>query len=332
MVHPLANKMLCATVTEFDDNGLVTTKNVPKYLNWLHKEQGLSGVFTSGTSGESMSCSLQERKEICKAWVDARNAAHLTSDDFAIVMHVTCQSVVESKELAAYAESVGADAIAVMSPSFFKPANAAQLAKFVGEVASACPSTDCLYYHFPTITNCTVLASDFFKAAIPTVPTLSGMKFTSIDIVDYGTCCSLDQDNKMAFLPGYENMTMGYLPFHASRGAYGGVSLGFNVMGKMFRELISLASVAGNTESGPPPNKKAKTSKSVSTEDVSKALELQKSSRDFFDACTEFGMLQTFKHALVLAKVFDSDNMRAPHDNLTDEQRQKIPVKMKAWL
>ena len=51
----------CAVVTEFASSGAVTTKNVDRYAAHL-KREGCVGVFVCGTSGESMSLSVDERE------------------------------------------------------------------------------------------------------------------------------------------------------------------------------------------------------------------------------------------------------------------------------
>ena len=95
--------------------------------------------------------------------------------------HIGCDSLESARTLAAHAESLsGVDAIAGMAPSFFRPTSAAALVDFLAPVAAAAPNTPFFYYHFPSITNCTVNASEFFKEAKETgrIPTLAGMKYT----------------------------------------------------------------------------------------------------------------------------------------------------------
>ena len=97
------------------------------------------------------------------------------------VQHIGCDSLESARALAAHAEALsGVDAIAGMAPSFFRPTSAAALVDFLAPVAAAAPGTPFFYYHFPTITNCTVNASEFFKEAKETgrIPTLAGMKYT----------------------------------------------------------------------------------------------------------------------------------------------------------
>ena len=97
------------------------------------------------------------------------------------VQHIGCDSLESARALAAHAEALsGVDAIAGMAPSFFRPTSAAALVDFLAPVAAAAPGTPFFYYHFPTITNCTVNASEFFKVAKETgrIPTLAGMKYT----------------------------------------------------------------------------------------------------------------------------------------------------------
>ena len=61
--------------------------------------------------------SIEERKALLAAWVAASGA------ELVVIAHVGCESLVETKELAAHAQAVGASAISVMPPVFFKPSS-----------------------------------------------------------------------------------------------------------------------------------------------------------------------------------------------------------------
>lgn len=88
---------------------------IPQYAAHLAQSEGVRGVFICGTTGESLvrdtgpwcllltvslsvqSLTLDERKQLCEAWVKAA-APH----KLAVVAHIGCDSVEEAKQLAAH--------------------------------------------------------------------------------------------------------------------------------------------------------------------------------------------------------------------------------------
>lgn len=50
----------------------------------------------------------------------------------------------------------------------------------------------------------TVLMEDFIKAAMPKIPTLAGLKFTSIDLFDLGRCLVLAEEKIQILFGGDE--------------------------------------------------------------------------------------------------------------------------------
>jgi dihydrodipicolinate synthase/N-acetylneuraminate lyase len=107
-----------------------------------------------------------------------------------VVIHIGAESLVDARELAAHAESIGADAIASLAPSYFRPATVEALVDFLAEVAAAAPKTPFYYYHFPGMNHVTFKTSAVLLAARKSgkIPTLKGAKFTDIDTEDEAIC------------------------------------------------------------------------------------------------------------------------------------------------
>src|SRR5947209_496998 len=87
----------------------------------LLRASSVKGVFIGGTTGESLSLTVAERMELTEAWREALGEA------MPIVVHVGCNSLPEARTLAAHAAKCNASAIAVMAPSFFRPAQLDEL-------------------------------------------------------------------------------------------------------------------------------------------------------------------------------------------------------------
>ncbi|CAM9265358.1 unnamed protein product, partial [Ectocarpus fasciculatus] len=310
--------LYAATVTEFDPiTGAPVCGNIERYMAYLVQEQACDGAFVNGTSGESMSLSNQERKDILSAWQGARVKLEL---DFKLIAHVGCNSLSEARDLAEHAQRIGADAIAVMTPNFFKPASASILVEYLAAVASAAPQTPCLYYHFPAVTGVSIPAADIVRLSLASAsfPTFAGMKFTSVDMVDYGNCCSADPDGKLAFLPGYEGQTIAYLPYHAGRGCYGAVGLLFSVLGTLHKDMSLFAGLHWE--------------RALTADDMKTALELQEECRTFLSFASKYGIFATVKETLLLKGIIKSAVMRLPQESLSEESVKRLKVDLETFL
>jgi len=231
--------MMAPTMSEFEEKTQrLVTKNIAAYARHLVKT-GVRGVFCCGTCGESMTLSEAERKLILEAWIDARNILKLP---LIIIAQVGCESLTAACNLAHHAQLVGADAVACMIPTFFKPDSAKEGAAFTAKVAAAAPGTHFLFYQFPDIVQNKMKACDWLRIAADTIPNLAGMKFTSLDCSDYASMCAQDPENKYAFLPGYEDSYTAFVAYNNSTGRrFGGVGLLANFLNLLHVRYIEIA-------------------------------------------------------------------------------------------
>mmetsp|Transcript_73772 Transcript_73772/g.146257 ORF Transcript_73772/g.146257 Transcript_73772/m.146257 type:complete len:348 (+) Transcript_73772:73-1116(+) len=315
--HTLASRCFAAAVQEVDESGNVTVRNTASYIRYLHEQQNCTAAFICGTTGEGSSMTFEERKAVTYGWLCARSSVGLSSDAFAILVVVGFESIKASRELAALCEQAGVDGIAVMPPTFNKPKNATEVVDYLAEIASAAPSTPFLYYHFPDRTGCSVTAHSIIQEALSSpsrLPTLVGLKFGSLDVLDYGLMCDMDTEHKLALLPGLEASLLPLINYHSNRGSFGFVAATVSVFGHVLHRIVDLAGL----------HNKAKVSKA----DLQTAVELQGLVRAYMKKASEFGWTQTIKHCLVLAGVLQSDRMLAPLKQLTDEQRSIIATEI----
>ena len=66
-----------------------------------------------------------------------------------MINHVASNSIVDSIELARHSTTLGAHAIAVAAPSYFKPGNEQEIANFIHAIAREVPTLPVYYYHIP---------------------------------------------------------------------------------------------------------------------------------------------------------------------------------------
>ena len=119
--------MVAATFTPMDENGDVNLSVIEKYADWIASTP-IKGVFVCGTTGEFSSLTIDERKLILEKWVASAGKR------FKVIAHVGSNCQRSAMELACHAEKAGADAIASIAPSFFKPGTVDELIDFFAPV------------------------------------------------------------------------------------------------------------------------------------------------------------------------------------------------------
>ncbi|RMX50672.1 hypothetical protein pdam_00021430 [Pocillopora damicornis] len=195
------------------------------------------GKQVAGTTGESTLLTVEERKILAEKWIevgkDSEQRQFLLSRFEHIIIHVGTSNLKDSQELARHSENNRATAIALMATSFFTPKSVDDLVEYVRLVADCAPNTPLFYYHIPAWTHIPFLMEDFLKAAIPKIPTLAGVKFTSGDMFDLGRCLILE-DQRFSIMFGGDEILISAL----AMGACASVGGTYNFAGKLHFRIM----------------------------------------------------------------------------------------------
>lgn len=221
---PHLTGLIAAPFTPFAATGKVCLERIGDYAAHL-RACGVTGAFVCGTTGESMSLTVAERMAIAERWVE-------TAGDLAVIVHVGHTCLTDCRTLAAHAGGIGARAIGLMSPFFFKPA-LPELIDFCAAVAAAAPETPSYYYHIPSMTGVTINVADFLAAAGPRIPTLAGVKFTYENLMDYTNCLQVE-GGAYDCLFGRDEILLASLAL----GAKGAVGSTYNMAAPLYLRLI----------------------------------------------------------------------------------------------
>jgi N-acetylneuraminate lyase len=168
--------LIAAVFTPFKPDGSLHLAPIEPYADLLVRN-GVHAVFVCGTTGESASLSLAERKAVVEHWV-ATAGRRLT-----IIVHVGHNALPDACDLARHAQKAGAHAIGSLAPSFFKP-GLEPLVGYCAAVAAAAPERPFYYYRIPSMTGVNVPVAAFLEQAAERIPTLAGAKFTYEDLMD----------------------------------------------------------------------------------------------------------------------------------------------------
>ncbi|XP_065900356.1 N-acetylneuraminate lyase-like [Dysidea avara] len=217
--------LVAAVYTPFGDDGELKLSVLPKYVNHL-LATGVHHVFVNGTTGEGLSLTIEERKQVAVEWVQVAKG-RLT-----IIVHVGCENLKSSCDLAMHAEAIGANAIAVMPPSFFKPPNMDSLIQYVRIVAGAAPNTSLYYYHLPSWTGVDFPMEQLLDAQ-SLIPTLKGIKYSTQDLSQFSRCLT-HSGGKMQLFYGCDQQLLGAL----AMGGDAAIGSTYNYAGKLYNRLI----------------------------------------------------------------------------------------------
>lgn len=220
------NGLVAASFTPMTQNGEINLSAIDKYAKFLI-DSGMTGVFVNGTTGEGASMTTEERKATLEAWVKAIDGK------IKVIAHVGSFSLPQSINLATHAQEVGANAIASIAPSFFKPGSVEDLVDFFKPIAAAAPELPFYYYNMPAMTGVDLSVEKFLLLGKKEIPTLVGIKFTHNNLMEMGACIALN-NGEFEILHGYDEILITGL----SLGATAGVGSTYNYFAPVYLSIV----------------------------------------------------------------------------------------------
>lgn len=218
--------LIAAPFTAMKKDYSINLNEISKYAQLLI-ENNVSGVFICGTSGEGMSLTTTERKQIAEEWIK------YATPDFKVIVHIGDTCIESSKLLMAHAEKIGASAVGMIGPCFFKPSSVDVLVDYCKEVASASPKMPFYYYHMPSMNGINFSMRTFLEKAVNKIPNLTGIKYTYEDLMDFHLCQKFD-NSRFDMLFGRDELLLCGLTL----GAKGAVGSTYNFMAPLYNEII----------------------------------------------------------------------------------------------
>jgi N-acetylneuraminate lyase len=180
--HVPLHGLVAATHTPFAADGSLCLAAVEKQAAHLVANQ-VAFAFIGGSTGESHSLTLDERRRLAQRWFEVARGTPLR-----IVVHVGSNCLADARDLAAQAQSLGALAIAAIAPGYFKPRSLDALIACCADIAGAAPETPFYFYDIPVLTGVHFSMPEFLAQAPARIPTLAGIKFTNSDLMSLQLC------------------------------------------------------------------------------------------------------------------------------------------------
>jgi N-acetylneuraminate lyase len=218
--------LIAAPFTPMHPDGSVNLNMIEPLYN-TYKNNKIAGVFINGSTGEGLSLSTKERKELAETW------SEVVDNDFKLLLHVGHASISEAKELASHAAELNVSGISTVGPFYAKPVSVRDLTEFCKEIAACAPSLPFYYYHIPELTGVRFPMSEFLPIAVEQIPTFKGVKFTDNDLIDFYQSQELVKDNCKFYFGSDELLICGLL-----LGADGFVGSTYNYMPHLYYEIM----------------------------------------------------------------------------------------------
>ena len=283
MAAPFAG-IIPALVTPFAGDGALAVQKVGALVERLIGE-GASGFYVGGSTGECFLMSLEERKRLFAAAVEAaRGRAR-------VICHVGAIATAHAVELARFAESVRADAVSSVPPFYYK----FTLAEIKGHYHALMEAAGLplIIYNIPALSGVTISLDN--SADLLADPRIGGVKHTSSDF--YQLERIKHRFPHLAVLNGYDEMFLAGL----AMGADGAIGSTYNLMTPRFVRIRELAARGA----------------------LGEARELQRGANDFIAVLLEVGVFPAIKYAL-RCRGIDAGECRAPFAPLGGEQKRRV--------
>jgi len=220
--------LVAATHTPFHTDGSINLAIIEKQAAHL-LGTGVGHAFIGGTTGESSSLTLEERRALAVRWFEVTSGSALK-----VIVHVGANCLADSCSLAAQARELGAVAVSALAPSYFKPGSVSTLVASMAQIAAAAPELPFYYYEIPTMTGLALSPSEFLAQAADRIPNLAGIKFTSSNLMEY-QLCRASHEGRFDIPFGFDEMMLAALAL----GATGAVGSSFNFAAPIYLRVIA---------------------------------------------------------------------------------------------
>jgi 4-hydroxy-tetrahydrodipicolinate synthase len=215
--------LFTAIITPFQGNGKVDTDRMSDLVRF-QISKGAEGIFPCGSTGLGPLMNTDERKAVAEAVLGAAKGK------VPVVVQVGAADTASTVDLARHAEKAGADAVASLTPYYYKPGERAIVKHF--EAVSGAVGIPVFAYNIPQFTGNSLQPS--VVAAMAKKGTIKGMKDSSRDLLQLLDLLAAVPDDFVVM-----NGTEEYALFAIMSGANGLVSGGASALPELFRALVA---------------------------------------------------------------------------------------------
>ncbi|MBV7296972.1 dihydrodipicolinate synthase family protein [Enterovibrio paralichthyis] len=285
--------LIAAPHTPFDHNNKVNFAAIDDIAALLI-EQGVTGAYVCGTTGEGIHCSVEERKAIAERWVKSSDGK------LNLIIHTGALSIEDALNLTRHAETLDVLATSAIGPCFFKPGSVDDLVEYCAQIAAAAPSKGFYYYH-SGMSGVNLDLEQFLIKGEARIPNLSGAKFNHVDLYEYQRALRVS-GGKFDIPFGVDE----FLPAGLAVGAVGAVGSTYNYAAPLYLKIIE----------------------AFKRGDQAEVTALMDKVIAIIRVLVEYGGVAAGKAAMKLHGI-DAGNPRTPIRPLTEAQKADVEAKMR---
>jgi len=229
-------KLIAPVHTPLTESGDLNLQRI-ELLGAHLADNGVSGVFLCGSTGEGMSLTVGERKAVTETWIDV---AQLYGLD--VIVQVGANSQRDAMDLASHAARHGVTSISAHAPSYFLPQTVEDLVRFLAPIAEAADGKPFYFYDIPDLTGVRLPTAEFLCVGAEHMSNLAGVKYTNSNLAQFQECLRLFKGRYDLWFGCDEALLAGY-----ALGARGAVGSTYNFMAPLYHKIVA-ASDAGDDE------------------------------------------------------------------------------------
>ena len=210
-------------VTAFGPDGALDVAAIRRHVEFLIRA-GVHGLFPGGTTAEGPLLSHEERERLATTVVEAADGR------LPVVVQTGTASTAETIELSRQAAAAGADAVAIVTPWYYRLTDAALVAHYL-RVAQAIPDMPVILYNIPQNTG-NFLSPATIATIAAGAPNVVAVKDSTGDLAQLSDIIAATEGRLRVF-EGNDAVVLPALEL----GATGSVSGNANVFPEVFVEL-----------------------------------------------------------------------------------------------
>ena len=232
MFQPPLEGLIAATITPLREDGEVDAVAIAPMIDRLIAT-GVTGLYVCGSTGEGMSLTCEERKQVVEETVKASGGR------VPVIVQVGHNSLADATALAAHAEACGADVISATCPSYFKVDDTSNLVRCMQSLAAGAPNLPFYYYHIPALTGSQIDVAEFLRSGRQAIPSLAGLKYTNTLLHEFQHCCRVEE-GQLDVVWGCDEMLLAAF----ATGAKAAIGSTYNIAAPLYQRVIE--AIAGN--------------------------------------------------------------------------------------
>ena len=210
-----------AIVTPFNKDNKVNYEKLKELLEW-HIEERTDAIVICGTTGEASTMTKEEKEKTIKFTVDTVNKR------IPVIAGTGTNNTETSIEMSKYAESVGVDALLVITPYYNKTTNKGLFKHF--EAINNAVNTPIILYNVPSRTGVNITPKQLLE--LTKLNNIIAIKEASGNISQIAEMKSMCKD-KLDFYSGNDDQTIPLM----SLGGLGVISVLANIMPREVHDM-----------------------------------------------------------------------------------------------